>query len=566
MKKIIRNTINTVILTLAVILAVSCSDEFLNVIPEGTYTEDSFYASDEALGKACEPLYNRAWFGFHERSMLGLGSLRANDAYNPYFTAEFTRFQTTALTSEVTKAWSSIYVVVSMSNSVIDGVKSKCSPEVTQAAKNKALGEAYLMRATAYFFGLRIWGPMILSENNVDMMLHPIRRLNPEEDVFKFIIRDLRKACELLPEQNEKGRATIWAGKAMLAKVLLAHSGWDKPVRDESELAECIRLCEEVIDRSGASLIEYENLFRYQYNYSPESLFAMRWAPLGPWGTQNTLISDLSWGDVCDVGCWNNNMCAPIDMIELYNEEPNNHEAVRRKATFFIPGEHYSYILSGHGGYTYPKNSANEGWMQVKKGVVGSKEDNDNLIDQQNSPLHTYIIRMADVYLMHAEASLGNQSELTGGRGLESLNIVRNRARVSTKDKITFEDIIKERRIEFCMEYQNWFEMMTWYRWKPDYMMDYFNNSQTRGYEIRDGGIRVNPDGTISWFVYNHVDEDGEKRWDTLEDYENSSYVPVEINTSNIFIPYPERDRLQNPYLSPGQDTEPYDFNKYDYD
>ena len=563
MKQIINiKTILPAVMLLVMLSITGCSGDFVNITPEGNYTEDNFYASDAALRLACDPLYNRAWFGFHERSMLGLGSLRANDAFNPYFTAEFTRFQTTALTTEVGKAWSSLYAVVSMSNAVVVGVKTKCGPDVTQAAKNKALGEAYLMRATAYFFGVRIWGPMILSENTLDLIAHPVRPLNTEEDVFKFIIRDLRKACELLPATTDPGRASVWAAKAMLAKVLLAHSGWGKPTRDQAELDECIKLCEDVIDHSGASLMpKYEDLFKYKYNINPESLFAMRWAPLGAWGTQNTLISDLSWSDVCDVGCWNNNMCASIDIIQLYNEEPNNHDAIRRKATFFIPGEHYDYIKSAHGGYTYPKNTAGEGWCQVKKGVVGSQEDNDNLLAQQNSPLHTYILRYADVLLTHAEAGLGNQAELTGGRGLDSYNMIRSRANVSLKNKITFEDIIKERRVEFCMEYQTWFDMMAWYRWKPDYMLDYFSK-QYRGYEIRNGGIRVNPNGTISWFVYNNVDAAGNKKWDTLDGNNNSSYVPVVISADNIWIPYPERDRLQNHFLS--EPPQPYDFSQYE--
>lgn len=42
-----------------------------------------------------------------------------------------------------------------------------------------------------------------------------------------------------------------------------------------------------------------------------------------------------------------------------------------------------------------------------------------------NSPLNTYILRLADVYLTYAEACLGNSEELTGGPGLEALNQVR---------------------------------------------------------------------------------------------------------------------------------------------
>jgi len=45
----------------------------------------------------------------------------------------------------------------------------------------------------------------------------------------------------------------------------------------------------------------------------------------------------------------------------------------------------------------------------------------------------------------------------------------------------TFSDLIRERRIEFCMEYQNWYDMVTWYRWKPNEMLTYFNYQQYRG-------------------------------------------------------------------------------------
>lgn len=82
-----------------------CSDDFLEIYPESNYTGESFYSSDAAVLKAGEPLYNRAWFNFNRRAILGIGSYRANDAWNPYASAEFARFQTTALTPELIQAW-----------------------------------------------------------------------------------------------------------------------------------------------------------------------------------------------------------------------------------------------------------------------------------------------------------------------------------------------------------------------------------------------------------------------------------------------------------------------------
>jgi len=255
-------------------------------------------------------------------------------------------------------------------------------------------------------------------------------------------------------------------------------------------------------------------------------------------------------------------------MVELYNKDSLSHEAIRRKATFFIPGEKYDYIKKAAGGYTHPIDPATgRGFMQVKKGVVGFKADVDGNLSSQNSPLHTYIIRMADVYLTHAEACLGNQDELTGGRGLESFNAVRNRAGAATKDKITFQDLIDERRIEFCMEYQNWFDMVSWYRWKPDYMLDYFNKKQYRAYLLNDKDFRVNADGSLSYHLA-YYSVNGQEVWDTVEGYDEIDggihHTPTVVTSTNIWIPYPESDVLQNPYLKSPIKTEPYDFDKYD--
>lgn len=541
-------------------LSVGCSDDFLEIYPESNYTGESFYSSDEAVLKAGEPLYNRAWFNFNRRAILGIGSYRANDAWNPYATAEFARFQTTALTPELIQAWSSLHLAVTMSNSIIKDLTNNCDSKVSAEAKNRVLGEAFLTRGTAYFYMVRTWGPCILFEDNDNVVISPLRPLNPEEDVLKFIIRDFRRAAELLPETGSNGRVSKYAAEAMLAKALLAHSGWNKGSRDEAELAECIALCEDVIDNSGASLMDdFHQLFRYQNNNNSESLYAMQWAdPLvKAWGTYNCLLSDLSFGDVCDVSCWGSNLQPSPDMIEYFNQGAFGVE--RWGATFFTEDFYYPYIKSQHGGYTYNKK-----WCQLKKGVVGCKEDNDGKLASMASPLNTYILRLADVYLTHAEACLGNKSSLTGGRGLESFNAIRTRAGVPEFESIDFWTIVRERRMEFCMEYCNWFDMVSWYRWKPQEMLSFFNEEQHRGYEIKNNGVeRINRgDGSfkLNYLFANHniwrLNADGTDN----PDWSVDGYRPHDIilTEANIFMPYPEADVLQNPYLSKA--PEPYDF------
>jgi len=218
----------------------------------------------------------------------------------------------------------------------------------------------------------------------------------------------------------------------------------------------------------------------------------------------------------------------------------------------------------------------------VKKGVVGSKEDVNGELATQASPLTTYIIRLADVYLTLAEACLGNDETLSGGPGLEAFNAIRRRADIPEKQSITFEDIVRERRIEFCMEYCNWFDMVSWYRWKPDYMLDYFNKKQLRGFSFENGSVKIRPDGLISYRVTSWTDENGNYYWnDGLRDGDGNYIMTKEdgyklnvdsllnaheahpnivVTKSNVFMPYPEADVLQNHFLR--EEPQPYDFGE----
>ena len=574
-----------------------CSDDFLDKKPTGNYTAETFYASDAAVRKGTEPLFNRAWFDFNRRAIIGMGSYRANDAWNPYVSAEFARFQVTALTQDMGLAWSALYNVVTMSNATLYNLDRYCSSEVSESTKMAAMGECYLMRGWAYFYLLRGWGANILFEDNQVMIDNPIRPLNPESDVLKFIVRDFRKAAELLPETGTDFHPSKYVAKAALAKALLAQSGWalfsdvkGDHERNESMLAEVVQLCDEVINCGQYKLMDnYEDLFKAQNNDNSETLLAMRWADpnSGEWGAMNALYSDLAFPEVTDVNVWGGSLHASVDMIDLYNEDPK--DSIRRDATFFTPNEHYSYIKAADGGYTYAHN-----WMQLKKGVLGTKADVAPCgLAQMASPLNTYIQRLADVYLMKAEAILGNAESTTDGQALAAFNAVRLRAKVAPYTKITFADILRERRIEFCMEYCNWWDMVTYYRWKPQTMLDFFNNMQYRAWEMREGCILKNEDGTISyrgvfpgtnnWYL---TTDEGYCLWNDclrqsiddntvvqklthkefvelrskLLEAKGADYQPITLSETNIFMPYPESDVIQNDYLK--KKPEPYDFGE----
>lgn len=540
------------ILTVLVGILTGCSDSFLDRTPEGSYTDANFYASDDAIEAATAPLYNRAWFDYNQRAIVPIGSGRANDMYSPWGNPEFTTFQVTALNELLSSAWKSFYSVITMSNSVIQNIKDKSTGDVSETAKAKGIAEARLMRACAYFYMVRAWGPVILMENNQTIVDNPIQPLNPEEDVFQFIINDLSYAAENLPEKaSQPGRATSWAAKGMLAKVYLARAGWKKNgQRDEADLEQAKQLAADVCDNSGLNLLpNYEDLFKYKQNNNEESLLAMQWVPLGEWGVCNTLYADLAFSTEVTggVNVWSS-YAASIDMLQQYELG----DTLRRNATFFTQGTYYPYICIADGGYTYTATGS-----PIKKGVVGGPDDdNDGYVQSMNSPLNTYILRLADVYLTYAEACLGNDQRLTEGPGLEYFNKVRYRAFNGQGDwektSITFDDIIKERRIEFCMEYCNWYDMVSWYCWKPDYMLAYFNNQQ-RGY--RAPMIIKDEKGYLHF-----GNNDASGTFQEGPDYYEEPQIEINISDNDIFFPYPESDVIQNPLLK--EEPVPYTFNE----
>ncbi len=591
----------------------SCSDDFLEKAPSNEYTAETFYSSDAAVMKAVEPLYNYAWFNYNYRAMIGMGSIRANDGWNPYLNPEFATFQVTGLSTEIGNAWSSFYMVVSMSNQLMEDINQYCTDAVSEEVKNMALGEAYLMRGVAYFMLVRGWGDVIVYDNNEDMTKNPVRPLTKEEDVLRFAIRDFQKAAELLPEVSRNFHATKYAAEAFEAKALLALSGWNNGgTRDEKMLERVKNLCTDVIDNSNLHLIDYEDLFKYDTNnfsmQNQETVLAMRWADpaIGEWGQMSANLSDIAWSGSSDVTAWGG-IYASVDMLDLYNEDIS--DSIRFKATFCLPGSYYDYWDTGNDlisaaektqangypqptGYVYKKK-----FCQLKKWLPGTIADCGGHLKQMASPLNTYLMRLADVYLIKAEAILGNAESTTNAEGLDAINEVRRRAKVAELASYDLETLIKERRKEFCMEFQNWYDMVTWYRWKPQYMLNYFNNKQHRAFMINDGDVLYNEDRTISyrtfsnrtsspWYIYTDGAVKGDDRgcyWNDcmrLADSEEvfqtkeqgyvydldalcrkaDGYDPVVLREENIFLPYPEADVLRNKYFKlPAQ---PYDFGE----
>ena len=119
-----------------------------------------------------------------------------------------------------------------------------------------------------------------------------------------------------------------------------------------------------------------------------------------------------------------------------------------------LTGDKYPELNAAGGGYTATG-------VNVKKHVVGTAADNNSpTMDLWSSIEHNAVLRLADVYLIYAEALLGNNASTTNADALQYFNAVRSRAGVDVVTQLTPDIIMKERRIELAFEGQYWFDLV----------------------------------------------------------------------------------------------------------
>jgi starch-binding outer membrane protein, SusD/RagB family len=453
MKKYIKNT--TIVLFIS-LLSFSCGKEFLNQPPLDQITIDNFYQNKEQLDAATASLYGFPWFNFNDKAFAAIGDLQAGNmftwdgAYKP-----FSNFSVQQSNQRLPEAWGALFKVVGMSNSVINTLPAKAASSIAPAVVNNAVGEAKFMRALAYFYLVRIWGPVPIIENSEALATgDPIVPKNNIDDVYKLIIKDLEfseKNCSAT--KNVEGRVSKWTAKALLAKVYLYQENY--------ALAQ--QKAEEVINSGQYQLMNsYADIFRTKNDNSAESVFAWQWVACPDcWGQQNTAqayIAPFGQG-LTETGDGWGSLMASIDLVTSYEKDDK-----RKSATVMTPGSVYPELKSKThpNGFTYPTDrDISSTRANVRKYIVGAPQENggtDGPVYFMRTGINTNIIRYSDVLLIAAEA-IAKGGSTSDAKALEYFNKVRQRAGLSPKPSITQDDIMKERRVEFAMEGEYWYDL-----------------------------------------------------------------------------------------------------------
>ncbi len=470
----------------------SCQD-FLNRPTEDNYNVDNFYKNDEQVEQGVNFLYNSPWYDF-QRAFIKIGEVMSGNMYwgsSPYLT-----FTTNGTDGDLVNMSYSLWNVNGQANTVITNILNSEGP--SQAAKNKAIGEALTWKAMAYFFMVRTFGEVpIVHDNNAILTSGTYNDLYKADraSVYEYIIMTLEKALELLPKQTSgwNGRIDYYAAEGLLAKVHLTRAGLSGSL-DNDDLAKAAQYAEDVILNSGRSLTpEYSDIFRLApavHNATGEHLIAWQWeCTSGRWTAQNTLQSDLCFEGFSEFGdLWGGWGGPSYDLALAFGADPvlgpaeiQKVKDKRRQATLMMAGDVYPYFWTskstktGNKGFDYlyflysgdaeyaaygvPAQFEGPCGMQNVKHLFGDGADHETALGfsaaRMSYQLPTPLLRLADVYLICAEANLlaGNAA-----KALQYTNAVRERAGVEALASVKFEDVWKERRLELAGEGDRWYD------------------------------------------------------------------------------------------------------------
>jgi starch-binding outer membrane protein, SusD/RagB family len=450
----------TIAFIFVVLLICGCKEDFLDRPPLSQISADNFYQTTSDLRLATAALYGgKPWADWNYNCYLPVGEVLSGNMAVGYWgdAVQLHTFAVTGTNEIMIANWKSMYKVIAHCNVTIQAIEQKAPASIPEEDRNAAIAEARFIRGFAYYKLALSWGDVPIIEDNTKLINSPLVFRNQAKDVYQFVVNDLRFAAKNLPASDAAGRVTTWSAQGLLGKVFLTWAGLNAQgvgQRNQALLDSAKLYAGNVCKQSGLSLLpNYADLFKTQFNNNQESLFALQWAPgLGwlegnmlqiysPGGTEISANGQAGWFGISPT----------YDLYTQYAEE----DSIRRKATFMLKDDYYAELNAAGGGYTFRGNSG------LKKHIIGTNVDNNApTMTMTSSTEHNSLLRLADVYLIYAEAILGNNTSTTDADALQYFNKVRTRAGLDPVASLDADVLFKERRIELAAESHFWDDLV----------------------------------------------------------------------------------------------------------
>lgn len=324
--------------------------------------------------------------------------------------------------------------------------------------------EARFLRALSYWHGIDLYANIPFYTEDTPIGSEPPAQAD-RATIFDFIDRELREIENDLPApgQNEYGRADRAAAWMLQAKLYLNAEVYTGSARYN----DCVAACKKVIDSDVYELEDnYRQLFMADNNNSKEIIFPITFDGLSTqtWGGTTYLVHAALGGKMVDNT--NDQTGQPLEkesekiygvnsgwfglrttsaFVDLF---PDATGAVDERAIFYTDGQ--SKEISANGIPNF-----NEGYAVPKYTNLTSLGDPGSDLTHPDTDFPMF--RLADAYLMYAEAVLRGGTGGDIGTAVNYINLLRQRAYNNTSGNIAANDltldfILNERARELYWE------------------------------------------------------------------------------------------------------------------
>lgn len=447
----------------------ACKDSFLELKPRGTDLESNYYKNRQEAYNGLVAVYDVLGYQASNYATKILTTNAASDDHEaggggssdlPYLQA-WANYTLTPAVGPQGDLWQRNYMGIMRANVLLSKL-----PQVPMADEEKArfTAESKFLRAFFYFDLVRYFRNIPLIEKPlVGDEIYQIQQTTAAE-IYAFIEKDLKEAIAILPDklalQTEAGRASQGAAKALLGKVYLQQ---DKFALAAQEFAAVNGTPGSTSTYGYQLLAKFDDLFKVDNKFNNESILELSFT--------NTSVGD--WGCInCTEGNVLNILTAPRGYSQTDEKGPNDFVSgwgfmpVTLALAESLKGDprfEASIIdmkkLETEGKATYNPGYKDTGFFIKKYAGREANRWKGAGSFELNFPQNIYEIRLADTYLLEAEALVRGGGD--AARAASLLNAVRARVGLAPVSA-TFENIKRERRLELAGEGHRWFDIVRW--------------------------------------------------------------------------------------------------------
>lgn len=387
-------------------------NKFLDVQPKASISGENIIIDETSANAALNGVYSalRTYYSVDFQSIAYLSGDNIQWTGSQSQVQEFINHQVNAENATITSTWKGIYVAINRANQVIKNVEELGNDVIAESVRNRIAGEAHFIRALAYFDLVRTWGGVpLITQPTLEATDNTGIPRSTSEETYAQVLADLELAEQLLPETTNRFQATRKTVWALKARYYLYNKNWQEAENYATRL---------INDHANYELLKpyhaffadgitgtRESVFELFYNANELNPHRGQWQPQQNGGT-------IQWA-------------------------PNN--------TFV--------------------NLVNDSAIGGSRNALVAKDNQNrwygNLYYRSPATDPTYVIRIAELYLIRAEAraALGLLEE-----GQTDLNAVRNRAGIVNAATASVTDLLlaveNERRLEFGLEAHRWFDLV----------------------------------------------------------------------------------------------------------